>query len=171
MDRDPNQDVGSPGARRRVTHRDGEEIDALKPGDRGKGCSSWNMLRWIELLSLTRGISSERGTGGAPGGDHIRERQQRCRRGRRNWPAAAALPVSLPLSLALRPAQSQAAPQSGHSSTAYREGRPERQRTALQESSSWTGSRSANRCADRTLGGQRLPSLVRRFASDLRHDR
>ena len=64
MDRDPNQDVGAPGARRRVTHRDGEEIDALKPGDRGKGCSSWNMLRWIELLSLTRGIRSERGRAG-----------------------------------------------------------------------------------------------------------
>ena len=41
----------------------------------------------------------------------------------------------------------------------------------LQESSSWMGPRSANGCADRTLGGQPLLSLVRRFASDLRHDR
>ena len=165
MDRDPNQDVGSPGARRRVTHRDGEEIDALKPGDRGKGCSSWN-----PRAAICGRPQSARHC--PPSHDESRERRAMYATAQAHpRHAAAALPVSLLLSLALRPARSQAAPQSGHSSTAYREGRPERQRTALQESSSWMGSRSANRCADRTLGGQRLPSLVRRFASDLRHDR
>ena len=66
MDRDPNQDVGAPGARRRVTHRDGEEIHALKPGDRGKGCSSWNMLRWIELCLSRAALAAREGRAGRP---------------------------------------------------------------------------------------------------------